>query len=75
MRSFVRIFIEQHSRFGIIIVVVVRLCPFRPWLTFIFGTKMTYVTLDTFHLYEKTSYDVNIASKDGNIHMVPLCRI
>jgi len=44
---------EQNSHLGIIIVVVFRLCPFCPWLTCIFGTKMTDVTPDTFYLHEK----------------------
>jgi hypothetical protein len=33
-----------------VIVMVVRLCPFCSWLTFIFGAKMADITLDTFRL-------------------------
>ena len=53
MRGLVRRIIEQNSHLDIIIVIVVRLCPFCPWLTVIFGTEMTDVTFDTFHLDEK----------------------
>lgn len=36
-----------------IVAVVFRLCPFGPWLTFIFGTKMADITSHAFHLYEQ----------------------
>lgn len=44
--------IEQNSRLGTIFIVV-RLCPFCPWLTFIFSTELADITLDTFYLHEK----------------------
>lgn len=44
-----------------IIVVVDRLCPFRSWLTLIFGTKMADVTLDTFHLHSMWRRSVEIS--------------
>ncbi len=56
-----------------IIAIVVLLCPFRSWLTFIFGTKMAGVTLDTLHL--QNFRNVNIKLRDGNLHMVPFCHI
>lgn len=43
---------EQNPRLGIIVIFVVRLCPFCPWLTFIFGTELADITLYTFHLQE-----------------------
>ena len=42
--------VEQNPHLGSIFDTVARLCPFRSWLTFIFGTEMADVTLDTFHL-------------------------
>lgn len=40
-----------NSRLYVILLTVVRLCLFCPWLTFIFGAKMADITLDTFHLH------------------------
>ena len=44
---------EQDLRVGSYIVIVVGLCLFGSWLTFIFGTKMANFTLHTFHLQEE----------------------
>ena len=79
-RGLKRRIVEQNSRHGIVvfifIVAVARLCPFRPWLTLIFCTKMADVTLDAFDLHSSKvfSHSAN-ASSDGNIHMVPFYHI
>lgn len=49
---------EQNSRLGNTDGVVVRLCPFRPRLTFIFCTKMADVTLEAFHLFDEDEFQL-----------------
>ena len=77
-RGLKRRIIEQNSRLDIVVVIVAvtRLCPFRPWLTFILCTKMADVTLEAFHLkYIKIFSYIANASNDVNIHMVPFYHI
>ena len=54
--------IKQNLRLGSYIVIVVGLCLFGSWLTFIFGTKMANITLNTFNLQQEVSYDNSIVS-------------
>ena len=75
MRGWFQRIVEYNSRLGVIIVNVVRLCLFCPWLTFVLSTEVAHVSLDLFYPRQKISHNLDIIPKAGNTHMVSLCHI